>query len=185
MLFRSARCISDAVMLRRYGGLRYHSYCRPDAAGRLRNVGVVSLVRNTVTQRGALRPSGDTSVLEHINGLASSSSVRCMRARLVPLPLAYPKTPSLPALVCHSKKLSGDVENVWFPDGCSLVVPSGCWSFAAYIASVAVPLICVDASYGAELSSGTMPYEPQLDQDVNTDPIDRHSVQALISFSCR
>eukprot|EP00966_Prymnesium_polylepis_P101300 2346282-Prymnesium_polylepis.1 len=68
------RCITDEEIDVQFAMLAHHQYCAKDSAGRYRNVGSVSLVRNCMTTGRLLRPCTRTSALQHIYELASSPS---------------------------------------------------------------------------------------------------------------
>jgi hypothetical protein len=177
------RCVTDEEVDIQFAMLGHHQYCARDSAGRYRNVGSVSLVRNCMTRGRLLRPCARTSALHHIYELASNPSPMCSRPRLVPLPLAYPSRVDCLQVMRYSAPSDYDRDNVWFSGDVGLHVIQDATGFCTHVASICIPLVCVDASYAVELES-VLPGLDELRVEPNQDPIDRRSMQAMLSFSC-
>ena len=177
------RCITDEEIDVQFATLAHHQYCAKDSVGRHRNIGSVSLVRNCMTTGRLLRPCVRTSALQHIYELASSPSPMCSRPRLVSLPLAYPNRVECLQVVRYPPPSDYTRDNLWFSGDVELHVIQDSTGFCMHVASVCIPLVCVDASYSIELDSA-LPGLDELWVEPNQDPVDRRSTQAMVSFSC-
>jgi len=95
---------------------------------------------------------------------------------------AYPQDEVCPLVFVHTQSGGYDVRNVWFNTKSTFTVVGDDVGFMSYMATVAVQLTCADASYGAEFKCLDGRY-PTMAVEPNTDPVDRYSNQAHISFS--
>jgi len=175
-------CMSDSDLDTRFPSLAYHKYCAKDMANRHRNIGSIALVRATFATMRSLRPYANTTQLRHIHELSTVASPMCSRARLVALPIAYPQDEVCPLVFVHTQSGGYNVRNVWFNTKSTFTVVRDDVGFMSHMATVAVQLICADASYGAEFKCLNGRY-PTVTVEPNTNPVDRHSNQAHISFS--